>query len=68
MNTTLDFTYSVLVGLLIIVVLVTLLKLPALTRVADSWITWYCNVMYLRALPCPRHWQALWTPDKAKQS
>ena len=57
MNAIFDYSYSLLVGLLAIVVLVVLLNLSALSRVAVLWITWYRNVMYLRSLPCPpRHW------------
>ncbi|XP_065886542.1 cytochrome P450 4X1-like isoform X1 [Dysidea avara] len=56
MNLTLDLTYSLMVGLLVIV-LVALVNLSTIIRVVVLWITWCRDIMYLRSLPCPpRQW------------
>ena len=49
--------FSLLVGVLVILLLFVFKYLPIITREAGSWITWCYSIKHLRSLPSPPgHW------------
>ena len=52
-----DNVYSLLIGLLVVVLLVILIYLSTITHEVGSWITWCYNIKHIRSLPSPPgHW------------
>lgn len=52
-----DIVYSLVAGVLAILLLGLLIRLPVIVRQVREWIAWYADVRHLRTLPSPpRQW------------